>query len=337
MSLTTHALTIGYAAPRKPPVIVSRDLNLELAAGELVCLIGPNGAGKSTLIRTLTAMHPPLSGSVQLNGEDLHRLKPRELALRISVVLTDRPHTANLTGYALVALGRHPHTDWSGALTPADEAIVHEAVLAVGAADYAARLVAELSDGQRQKLMIARALAQQTPVMVLDEPTAFLDLPRRVETIRLLKTLTRETSRAILLSTHDLDLALRTADRIWLIAADGTLATGAPEDLVMNGAFQAAFAADGISFDALTGSFHVSAATRGTVRLNAGGDALARVWTRRALERAGWHVSDTDAPDSAPTVTLSAGGWGWQAGTQRGHCESLYVLISTLTQITPSA
>ncbi len=309
--LTTHQLTIGYMPPRRPPAIIAGPITVALHAGELACLLGPNGAGKSTLIRTLAGMQKPLDGRVLLLGEDVHHLAADDLARRLSVVLTERPPAGLLTGYELVALGRHPYTGWLGRLTPADEAVVRWAVEAVGAADVAARPVSELSDGQRQKLMIARALTQEPAAILLDEPTAFLDLPHRVEIMRLLRRLARETGRAILLSTHDLDLALRTADRLWLMPAGGPLQSGAPEDLILNGAFEASFRTEGVTFDVQTGAFRVQDGARGRIYVN--GDGAATIWTRRALERAGFTISANGGPVLARVeVRPNGSGASWR-------------------------
>ncbi|MBI5669586.1 MAG: ABC transporter ATP-binding protein [Chloroflexi bacterium] len=284
--LSTQYLTIGYRHPRRPPRVVVENINVSLKPGELVCLIGPNGAGKSTLMRTLAGMQPPLSGSISIMGDDLAVLTPRDLAQRLSIVLTERVDVGILPAYALVALGRYPYTDWTGALTSDDEAIVQWAIEAVGASDLAARSVDELSDGERQKILIARALAQQPDVVLLDEPTAFLDLPRRAEMMQLLRRLARDTYRAILLSTHDLDLALRSADQIWLLPKGGPLQAGAPEDLVLSGAFEAAFRSEGVTFDAFTGAFRVAAQPAGVVDVV--GEGIPALWTVRALEREGF-------------------------------------------------
>jgi iron complex transport system ATP-binding protein len=299
--LQTHSLAIGYTASRQPDVRVADDLTLSLQSGQLACLLGPNGAGKSTLMRSIAGMQKPLAGHVSLNGMDAHQLPPRELAQRLSIVLTERPNLGLLNGYALVALGRHPYTDWMGRLSQYDEDIVRWAVDAVGATDLAEQPVMELSDGQRQKLMIARALAQETDLILLDEPTAYLDLPRRVEIMALLRYLAHETGRAILISTHDLDLALRSADVLWLMSG-GAVRTGSPEDLVLNGAFEAAFHSEGVTFDRATGTFSLGEAHRATLRLQ--GDGIVAVWTRRALERAGYQVSDHGA-QAAAMVTIT--------------------------------
>ncbi len=286
--LRTEDLSIGYRRVRNAPVVVASDLNFSLQPGELVCLLGPNGAGKSTLMRTLARLQPPLSGQIWLDERRLDDLRPGQLARRLSIVLTDRVDVGAMSGYGLVSLGRHPYTGWTGTLNEQDERIVQWALQAVRAKDMSDRLTVEMSDGERQKVLIARALAQQPRVMLLDEPTAFLDLPRRVEVMDLLRQLASENSQAILLSTHDLDLALRNADRLWLLSADGELFDGAPEDLILNGAFERVFSAEGVTFDRERGSFHTRQEACGRLRLE--GDGVAAFWTRRALERIGYAV-----------------------------------------------
>jgi iron complex transport system ATP-binding protein len=286
--LNAHDLAIGYRNPRQPDSIVARSLELELRRGELVCLLGPNGAGKSTLMRTLTGMQPPLAGQVLLNGSNIHRFAPAELAKMLSIVLTERVDAGNLSAYELVALGRYPYTNWVGRLSAADHAIIQKALRDAAAEELMVRPVNQLSDGERQKVMIARALAQEPVIMLLDEPTAFLDLPRRVEIMHMLRALAHSNGCAILLSTHDLDLALRNADRIWLLAGNGVLHSGAPEDLVFNGAFAATFHSEGVEFDAHSGAFHVHRERKGVVGL--AGDALATFWMARALEREGFQI-----------------------------------------------
>lgn len=280
---------------RKPPLVIADSLDLSLHGGEMVALLGPNGAGKSTLMRTLAGMQQPLSGQVTLSGVDVSTLKPRQRARRLSVVLTDRPNPGLLNGYALVALGRHPYTDWTGRLSRYDEAVIRWAVDTVGAREFAERPVMQLSDGQRQKLMIARALAQESELILLDEPTAYLDLPRRAEMMHLLRHLAAETGRVILLSTHDLDLALRVADTLWLMSA-GQVRTGAPEDLVLVGAFEDAFRGEGVIFDRATGAFHIERPCgRGVIVY---GQGIPHTWTRRAIARAGYTNLDADARDN---------------------------------------
>ncbi|MBX3014715.1 MAG: ABC transporter ATP-binding protein [Caldilineaceae bacterium] len=308
--LSTQQLAVGYHLAGRTTTVLDM-INVALQPGELTCLIGPNGAGKSTLMRTLAGMQPPLAGRVRLGEQDLQRLPPAQVAQTLAVVLTERVEVGNLSAYALVALGRHPYTDWRGRLREADEHIVRQAITTVGATHLAARPVSELSDGERQKVMIARALAQEPTVLLLDEPTAFLDLPRRVEMMQLLHTLARERQRAILLSTHDLDLALRIADRLWLLPAGGPLTVGMPEELAFNGALAQAFRSEGVEFDSEQGAFRIHRHACGPIGLT--GQGAAALWTARALERLGYEVVN-DQPQLPLHVSIhgSNGATRWQ-------------------------
>lgn len=286
--LETHNLTIGYKTSQKTIRNVASNISTSLQTGELVCLLGPNGAGKSTLLRTLAGMQPPIAGEVKLLENDIYKLPPQELAKRLSLVLTEKIDVGMLSAYALVTMGRYPYTDWWGKLSSEDENIINWAIKSVGAVNLAQRNVSELSDGERQKIMIARALAQSPMVMLLDEPTAFLDLPRRVEIMQLLRQLARDTNQAILLSTHDLDLALRLADKIWLLGNNGILHVGAPEDLILSGAFADTFRSEGVEFNIFSGEFNLNIPYKGEVKLI--GEGVAAIWTIRALERVGFTV-----------------------------------------------
>ncbi len=324
--LQTRDLCIGYAPKRRPRIAVAADLGVELLKGELVCLLGPNGAGKSTLMRTLAGLQKPLAGEVLLKGRDLHGLSERARARLLGLVLTERVEVGNLSAYALVALGRYPYTGWDGRLSAGDEAVVRWAMDAVGARELAGRSVGELSDGERQKVMIARALAQEPAVLLLDEPTAFLDLPRRVEIVQLLRRLAGERERAVLLSTHDLDLALRCADRLWLLPSGGPLQVGAPEDLVLSGAFQRTFT--GVEFDPALGSFRLAPEVPGAVGLV--GEGLYARWTARAVERAGFRVAE-DAPICVEIIRAQ-GAPAWRLHTAAGGrvCTTLYEVVKCL-------
>jgi iron complex transport system ATP-binding protein len=289
--ITLESLTTGYrqgGAARR----VSTGLTGTLRAGEFTVLLGPNGAGKSTLLRTLAGLQPPLAGIVRIDGDDVMALTPRERAKRLGVVLTEQVKVWGLSVLQLVSMGRQPHTGWSGTLAAADRLAVQQALAAAGALDLARRQVAELSDGERQRVMVARALAQEPRALILDEVTAFLDLPRRVDIMRMLRRLAHDRGHALLLSTHDLDLALRTADRIWLMSSDGGFHAGSPEDLVLSGALHAVFRHEGLHFDAADGAFRLHADVWGRVGLH--GHGLAGQWTRRALERMGFEVTAVD-------------------------------------------
>lgn len=333
MVLELRALSAGYPVAGRTHRTVVGPVNLSLHEGELACLLGPNGAGKSTLMRTMAGMQRPVGGEVRLNGVSLAALSPAALARQLAVVLTERVTAGLLSVYDLVALGRHPFTDWTGRLGPDDHAVVIDAIRTVGAEPLAFRLVAELSDGERQKAMVARALAQEPSVMILDEITAFLDLPRRVEIMQILKRLAHEHGRTILLSTHDLDLALHTADTLWVLS-DGAITTGLPEELVLNGAFEAAFASEGVSFDRRHGAFRVRPRGRGRARVT--GDGVAARWTRSALERQGFEMADDDGADSveiAVTVAEVAGRQVWREtrrGQLVGNHDTLAALVTSV-------
>ena len=213
--ITLKNLVVGYPDGRHTRQL-NHAANEEAHDGMLTCLIGANGAGKSTLLRTIAGFQLPLEGTVLLGGDDVRALSPRQRAERMAVVLTDRPDVMCTTVWEMVATGRAPFTGFWGRLSGKDRSIVTRSLRLVGIEWMADRTVASLSDGERQKVMIAKALAQQTPVILLDEPTAFLDYPSRVEVMQLLLNIAHEEHKTVLLSTHDLDLALQTADRIWL-------------------------------------------------------------------------------------------------------------------------
>lgn len=215
MMITLKNLVVGYPDGRHTRQL-NHAANEEAHDGMLTCLIGANGAGKSTLLRTIAGFQLPLEGTVLLGGDDVRALSPRQRAERMAVVLTDRPDVMCTTVWEMVATGRAPFTGFWGRLSGKDRGIVTRSLRLVGIEWMADRTVASLSDGERQKVMIAKALAQQTPVVLLDEPTAFLDYPSRVEVMQLLLNIAHEEHKTVLLSTHDLDLALQTADRIWL-------------------------------------------------------------------------------------------------------------------------
>lgn len=311
---------------------MARGLSLDLRRGEIVCLLGPNGAGKSTLMRTLAGMQPPLEGCVEIEGQNLHALPPSELARSLSIVLTERIDVGNLSAYELVSLGRHPYTDWSGKLGDADHRAVRRAMQAVGAETLSARPVNELSDGERQKVMIARALAQEPTIMLLDEPTAFLDLPRRVEMVTMLRDLAHATGCAILLSTHDLDLALSNADCVWLLPMEGAVHVGTPEELVLNGAFAAAFRSEGLVFDRGQGTFKVRRRLRGSIGLSGTGETAS--WTGRALERIGFEVIPhaRELPVQVQVVACERGiKWVISTPTERSEYATLGDLLRHFT------
>jgi|GEM_PF-6772 len=293
--LLTKNLCIGYHGRannlinRVEAKKIAGPINLELYAGKLVCLLGANGAGKSTLIKTLSGIQVPLSGQVFIEDKPISKLSPQELATKLSLVLTETVRSWNLDVYSLISLGRFPYTGWLGKLSDEDLAIINFAIEAVNLLDFINRKVDELSDGEKQRVMLARALVQDTGLIILDEPTAHLDIPNRISLMGLLHTLSREQHKAILISTHELDLALQIADEIWLFDGNGNLITGTPEELVMNDHFSSVFDKQGTLYDKSTGVFKMNAPTGPVIEML--GDGIPAFWTRRALERIGYRVS----------------------------------------------
>lgn len=257
VTVRTVDLSTGYIAGGGHRSVVAEGLNTELRSCELTCLLGRNGAGKSTLLKTLSAFQPPLSGDIIIEGKSIDDYSENELARIIGVVLTDRITLSNITVRELIAMGRSPYTGFWGTLSQHDRDVVEEAILQVGIAPLAERAVLTLSDGERQKAMIAKALAQETPVIFLDEPTAFLDYPSKVEIMMLLQRLTRVGDKTVFMSTHDLELALQIADSLWLVDKDKGFVTGTPRELACNGEIARYFQQPGIKFDPVTATFRV--------------------------------------------------------------------------------
>lgn len=281
-------LTIGYNDNKKRKIVQS-NVNLTLHSGEVTCLLGLNGAGKSTLIRTLCGFQPPLGGEVLLRGKPLESYSQGSFAREVGVVLTERTNAGGITVYDLVSLGRHPYTGFFGSLKEKDHKIIEDSLEAAGIAHKSNNYVSELSDGERQKVMIAKVLAQECPTIVLDEPTAFLDVTARIETMVLLRKLAKEQQKAILLSTHDIDSAIQMADSLWLLSKGKQVKSGAPEDLIMDGTIGEFFSKENIVFDNTTGKLSASATTVRPIGVS--GDFNTAYWVGNALVRNGYTPS----------------------------------------------
>lgn len=277
-------LCVGYRTKRGPKV-VAEGINACIESGELTCLLGANGVGKSTLLRTLSGFQPQLRGSIWVKGKELGAYTDRELARVIGVVLTERPEVHNLSVEDLIGLGRSPYTNFWGGLQQADKKVVAQAASWVGVEDLLGRMVDTLSDGERQKVMIAKALAQETPVILLDEPTAFLDFPSKVEIMQLLHRISRQMQKTVFLSTHDLDLALQLADKVWLMGKGGHLSVGTPEDLTLDRTMARFIVRKGIAFDEQAGLFRVEHECAHHIRLL--GKGLWAEMIKKALRRNG--------------------------------------------------
>ena len=292
--------------------------------------MGANGVGKSTLLRTLSAFQPRISGEIALLSRDIQDYSDKELSTIVGVVLTDKCEIRNMTVRELIGMGRSPYTGFWGRLGKEDKQIVEESISLVRIENLASRMVHTLSDGERQKVMIAKALAQETPVIFLDEPTAFLDFPSKVEIMQLLHSLTRSTNKTIFLSTHDLELALQIADKIWLMDREKGISTGTPEDLALSGYLSGFFARKGIIFDMETGLFRIDNQYDKKIRLVGGGQKYAMV--RKALLRNGIYADSEiesenwiDTGDTATsTITLCF------SGRQRKEVASIEELLLSL-------
>lgn len=247
---TIQLIDLGIGYQTKHGVkSVAEHISGAIRSGELTCLLGANGVGKSTLLRTLSAFQPKTSGQIIIEGRELATYTDKELSRRIGVVLTEKPDVRNMSVRELVSLGRSPYTGFWGTYSKDDLQIVDEAIAQVGIEALSRRMVQTLSDGERQKVMIAKALAQQTPVIYLDEPTAFLDYPSKVEVLQLLRRISRTAGKIIFLSTHDVELALQLADTIWLMSREEPIAIGSPRQLANKSVLGRFIQRDGITFD----------------------------------------------------------------------------------------
>lgn len=284
--LQTTDLDAGYGKGAQRRSVLNH-INISLKTGELVCFMGPNGVGKSTLLRTLTGVQPALSGNVDILGTNLTKLSAADMATNVAMVLTDKTNAGNLTGREIVALGRYPYLGWNLVFTEEDEIKIEEAIERTNIASFCDKKIVELSDGQVQKIMIARALCQDTPIMILDEPTAHLDLNNRVEIINLLRELVKTTNKAVLMATHELDLALQSSDRLWLAGYNHPIEEGFPEDMVLNGKIDQVFELKG--FDLKTGHLHKKSLGK---KVQLYGEGYLYLWTKNALERTGYEIDE---------------------------------------------
>lgn len=251
--IQTENLSIGYVSKGKNDAIAS-GINLNFGKAKLISLIGANGIGKSTLLRTITGIQKPLSGAIFMNGRNVMDYSTLEIAQLLSVVLTEKLPPSNLTVFELVALGRQPYTNWIGSMTTEDFAKINDALELSQIKQLSSKKHYELSDGQLQRVLVARAFAQDTPLIILDEPTTHLDLLNKVSLFKLLKKMSVERGKCILFSTHDIDMAIQLSDEMVVMTREKTL-QDRPENLIANGAFDSLFDNDDIAFDASKSKF----------------------------------------------------------------------------------
>ncbi|MCX8013426.1 MAG: ABC transporter ATP-binding protein [Rectinema sp.] len=252
--MTASDLAIGWKQGHTQTVL-SRGISVRAIEGHLIALVGPNGAGKSTLLRTLAGLQPPLAGTISLAGQNMNHLSVEERAGLLACVFNEHIETGYLTVAEFVAFGRYPFTSARNRLSPEDHRHIAEALALVGMSGFGRRAFTSLSDGERQKVQIARAVAQDTPILMLDEPTAFLDAPSRIEIFDLAQRLARQARKAVILCTHEIELALRSADELWLLDREHRFSSGTPFFIARSGAIDRAFNLPGVYFDAQSGMF----------------------------------------------------------------------------------
>ncbi|QGY42505.1 ATP-binding cassette domain-containing protein [Maribellus comscasis] len=318
-------LSVGYEQSGAKPLEILSGIDFSACPGEMVALIGSNGIGKSTLLRSLVGFQDYFSGNIKLNGDELKTIDSRDVAQIISFVSTENIRVANMTVFDLVAFGRFPYTNWIGRLTAEDKQKVGDAIKKVGLSGFESRQTIQLSDGERQRAMIARALAQDTPVIILDEPTAFLDVSNKYEIFHLLQILAKEKGKTIILSTHDLNIALREVDKLWIVTETGNY-QGAPEDAVLNGWLNQLFKNENVGFDLQEGEYFFKKDFKAKVKVE--GEGLSLTWTLRAFNRLGYQIVMKANPDFV--VSVKENSWTYQKENTNETFGSIYELLMFL-------
>jgi iron complex transport system ATP-binding protein len=286
--LSLVSLQIGFISGRKK-IPLLYPITVNASEGELIAVIGRNGIGKSTLMRTITGLQPALGGEVLFSGSGIHRFTKAGLAEKIGFISTEVVKASGMTVYDLVALGRFPYTNWIGKIEEDDEMIIADAIGKTGISHLIQRNISELSDGERQRAMIARVLAQDTGIIIMDEPTAFLDIKSKFEIVHLMHELAKLKGKTVIFSTHDLNIAIDQADKIWLLLSEG-IKEGAPEDLMLSGSFNELFGSGIVKFNSSDGSFSFIKEERGSVHIE--GKGSGKYWTAKAMSRLGFRLAD---------------------------------------------
>ena len=281
--IRTERLAAGYSHKS-----VVSDIDLNISDGELACLIGANGSGKSTVLKTIAGLLPAVSGRIYLDGEDLTRIKRKKIAKSIAVVLTDNIFPTTMTAYELVSMGRIPFTDFFGVIGSEDKKIIDEAFEQTGAEGLKGRVLNELSDGERQKIMIARAIVQQPRLLILDEPISHLDINHKIEVIRILRRLASEKQLAVIMSLHDIELAMKASSTVHIISDGRITASGAPEDIIEKEEIHSTYGIENADFNELFGSVEICGEKGRTVFVIGGGGTGIKVY--RALSRMGFTI-----------------------------------------------
>lgn len=321
MGIRLEQLSIGYAQKK-----IQGPLDLEFHPGEFIAILGPNGSGKSTLLKTMSGWLNPMSGKILLEGKNVLDYSTRERAKKLAMVFTGKPSNEQLSVRDLVSIGRNPYTNWWGKLSSEDHRIIDEVLDLAQLKPLANRLLHSLSDGQRQRAIIAQALAQNAPYLLLDEPTAHLDLPHRVGILSMLKEFCVAQNKAVLISTHELDLALQVCDRIVLLDSQGKVHCDSPEHLALSGAFGEVFNSDKIQFSMEKGLFQLLHHHCAPIRLQ-GNPGPKLFWTERALNRMGFELSEK----SKNKVEVMENHWICHVEGKEFLCHSFRELAVSLT------
>ena len=325
--LSLNSLKIGYASGRNENLLLP-PLNACANKGELIAVIGKNGIGKSTLLRTLAGLQPSLGGDILYSGKNIRDYSRKDLAQKIGYISTEIVKVSNMRVYDLVALGRFPYTNWIGKIDLKNHEVITDAIEKTGISTLSGRFISELSDGERQKAMIARILAQDTGIMVMDEPTAFLDIGSKFEILHLMHLLSQNSGKTIIFSTHDLNVAMSQADKIWLIL-DNRLLEGAPEDLMIKGSFDHLFDSSVVQFNSENGTYSFRSEDRGAI--NVTGDGIFRHWTEKAINRAGFSVSEEKSAPYLRVPSENNNNWQLLAGSSVREFVSVYELVNWLS------
>jgi iron complex transport system ATP-binding protein len=326
--LSLDSLKIGYVSGRHENLILP-PLKACANKGELIAVIGRNGIGKSTLLRTLTGLQPSLGGEILYSGKNIRDYSRMDLAQKVGYISTEIVKVSNMSVYNLVALGRFPHTNWIGKIDAKNQEVIMDAIEKTGMSAFCNRFVSELSDGERQRAMIARIFAQDTGIMIMDEPTAFLDIGSKYEILHLMHVLSQKSEKTIIFSTHDLHMAISQSDKIWLIL-DNKLIEGAPEDLMIEGAFDHLFDSSPVQFNSEHGTFSFRSEDRGSIYVD--GEGILRHWTEKAINRAGFSVSQVKTIPYIIIPSVNNSKWQLSAYNSVQESGSIYELVNSLSK-----
>jgi iron complex transport system ATP-binding protein len=325
--LSINSLQIGYNSGKEKRVLLP-PLSAHANKGELIAIIGRNGIGKSTLLRTMVGLQSSIGGEVLYEKKSIVNYSRIDLARKVGYISTEIINVPNMRVYDLVALGRFPHTNWIGKIDSINHEFITRAIENTGMSSFSTRFISELSDGERQRAMIARLLAQDTGIMVMDEPTAFLDIGSKYEILHLMHNLSQQQEKCIIFSTHDLQMAINMSDKIWLIT-DEKINEGAPEDLMIAEAFDHLFDSSLVKFNSENGTFTSLNTEMGSIYVE--GEGIKKYWTDKALNRIGLKVSEEKTYPYIRVPSNTDNNWHLISQSSREKFNSLYDLVSRIT------